>query len=189
MADSKENRRDGTSVKLFFAVLGAIVAYQLNGWMSGEPEWSTHRDEGGGFVVDVTGSVDQRVLRERLAFGEVEFQFLMFARGDVQYAVAYGDVPSAVTADSALKTAATALAEKVQGTVLSQRADTSASLAAQRVHVRAADESELQMLCLWREGRLYRLMAGGETDVEQNRADIERFFASFRPVALVGEQP
>lgn len=189
MADSKDNRRDGTSVKLFFAVLGAIVAYQLNGWMSGEPEWSAHRDERGGFVVDVAGSVDQRALRERLPFGEVEFQFLMFARGDVQYAVAYGDVPGAVSADSALKSAAASLAEKVQGAILSQRADTSAALAGQRVHIRAADESEVQMLCLWHEGRLYRLMAGGQTDVEQNRADIERFFTSFRPIASLREQP
>ncbi len=189
MADSKDNRRDGISIKLFFAVLGAIVAYQLNGWMSGEPDWRTHRDDKGGFVVDVAGSVDQRALRERLAFGEVEFQFLMFARGDVQYAVAFGDVPSAVSADSALTAAATALAEKVQGTLLLQRADTSVSFAAQRVHIRAADESELQMLCLWHEGRLYRLMAGGETDVERNRADVERFFTSFRPVSSVREQP
>ena len=180
--ESKEgsDKRDGASIKLFFIVLGMIVAYQLSDWMRGEPEWRSHTSDQGGYIVDVAGSVDQRSIKETVASQEVEFQYLMFARGDVQYALAYGDVSGEATADSLLRTAVVDMAQKVQGKIVSQRADTLAVLPAQRAQIRAGDESELHLLCLWRGGRLYRLMAGGETEIEQNSTDIERFFGSFR---------
>ena len=179
---SKEgiDKRDGASVKLFFIVLGMIVAYQLSDWMRGEPDWRSHTSDQGGYIVDVAGSVDQRSIKETVASQEVEFQYLMFARGDVQYALAYGDISGEATADSILRTAVVDMAQKVQGKIVSQRADTLVSLPARRARIRAADESELHMLYLWHDGHLYRLMAGGETDVEQSRADIEHFFRSFR---------
>ena len=148
--------------------------------MRGEPEWRSHTSDQGGYIVDVAGSVDQRSLKETVASQEVEFQYLMFAQGDVQYALAHGDVSGQVTADSILRTAIVEMAKKVQGKIVSQRADTIAVLPAQRAQIRAGDESELYLLCLWHGGRLYRLMAGGETEVEQNRTEIERFFRSFR---------
>ncbi len=175
-----EDKRDSTSVKLFFAVLGIIAAYQLSDWMRDEPAWRSYTSEDGKFVVEVTGSVDQRSLEETVSSQEVEFQYLMFAREDVQYALAHGDISAVGTTDSLLQTAVVDMAEKVQGKIVSQRADTLASLPARRARIRAADESELHMLYLWHNGRLYRLMAGGETDVEQSRADIEHFFRSFR---------
>ena len=175
-----EEKRDSTSVKLFFAVLGIIAAYQLSDWMRDEPAWRSHTSEDGTFVVEVAGSVDQRSLEETVSAQEVEFQYLMFARGDVQYALAHGDISAVGTTDSLLQKAVVDMAEKVQGKIVSQRADTLASLPARRARIRAADESELHMLYLWHDGHLYRLMAGGETDVEQSRADIEHFFRSFR---------
>jgi len=179
---SKEatDKREGASVTLFFIVLGMIVAYQLSDWMRGEPDWRSHTSDQGGYIVDVAGSVDQRSIKETVASQEVEFQYLMFARGDVQYALAYGDVSGEATADSLLRTAVVDMAQKVQGKIVSQRADTLAVLPAQRAQIRAGDESEMHLLCLWHGGRLYRLMAGGETEVEQSRTDIERFFRSFR---------
>ena len=175
-----EEKRDSTSVKLFFAVLGIIAAYQLSDWMRDEPAWRSHTSEDGTFVVEVAGSVDQRSLEETVSAQEVEFQYLMFARGDVQYALAHGDISAVGTTDSLLQKAVVDMAEKVQGKIVSQRADTLVSLPARRARIRAADESELHMLYLWHDGHLYRLMAGGETDVEQSRADIEHFFRSFR---------
>ena len=113
----------------------------------------------------------------------------MFARGDVQYALAYGDVSGEAMADSLLRTAVVDMAQKVQGKIVSQRADTLAVLPTQRAQIRAGDESELHLLFLWHGGRLYRLMAGGETEVEQSRTDIERFFRSFRLFVTGQNQP
>ena len=183
------DKREGASVKLFFIVLGMIVAYQLSDWMRGEPDWRSHTSDKGGYIVDVAGSIDKRSIKETVASQEVEFQYLMFARGDVQYALAYGDVSGEATADSLLRTAVIDMAQKVQGKIVSQRADTLAVLPAQRAQIRAGDESELHLLCLWRGERLYKLMAGGETEIEQNSADIERFFGSFRLFVIGQSQP
>jgi hypothetical protein len=179
-----ESKRDGTSIKLFFVVLGAIVAYQLSGWMRGEAEWRTYTSETGQFVVEVAGSVDQRTLQERLVQNEIEFEYLMFARGNVQYAIAYGEVANAEPTDGLLQAAVASMAEKVQGEISAQHSDTLASVPALRAQIRAADDSELHIRCLWHAGRLYRLMAGGETDEEGNRVDIEHFFSSFRPTSV-----
>ena len=119
-----EEKRDSTSVKLFFAVLGIIAAYQLSDWMRDEPAWRSHTSEDGTFVVEVAGSVDQRSLEETVSAQEVEFQYLMFARGDVQYALAHGDISAVGTTDSLLQKAVVDMAEKVQGKIVSQRADT-----------------------------------------------------------------
>ncbi|MGB0605522.1 MAG: hypothetical protein ACPGRY_11235, partial [Candidatus Latescibacterota bacterium] len=117
-----EEKRDSTSVKLFFAVLGIIAAYQLSDWMRDEPAWRSYTSEDGKFVVEVTGSVDQRSLEETVSSQEVEFQYLMFARGDVQYALAHGDISAVGTTDSLLQKAVVDMAEKVQGKIVSQRA-------------------------------------------------------------------
>lgn len=192
MADidnKEEEKRDSTSVKLFFVVLGLMVAYQLSGWLRAEPEWRSHTSDQGGFVVDVAGSVDQRSLEEVVSSQEIAFEYLMFARGDVQYALAYGNISRGGTGDSLLQAAVVDMAEKVEGKIVSQRADTLAALPVQRARILAADESELNILCLWHGGRLYRLMAGGETETEQNRMDIEHFFRSFRPLVVEKNQP
>ena len=186
MAEQGGEKRDSTSIKMFFLVLGAIVVYQLSNWMRGEPEWREFVYEPGAFAVAVAGEPAERTLSETYPFGEVEFQFLTFARGDVQYAVAYGDIPVAVSPDSALVTARRVLVEKVQGEILETSADSLYGKPAHRVQIRAADDSALFLLSVYSEGRLYELMAGGQGEDLHGSADVAHFFSSFR---LVGREP
>ncbi|MFT5087859.1 MAG: hypothetical protein ACI906_001227 [Candidatus Latescibacterota bacterium] len=183
--DKTEERgeaRDTTSIKMFFLVLGAIAAYQLSSWMRGEPEWREFEYAPGAFVAAVVGDPEELQLSEKYSFGEVEFQFLTFVRSDVQYAIAYGDIPATVTADSALVAVREVLVEKMQGEVLETSADSLAGLPARRVQISAADESSLVLLSMWSEGRLYQLMAGGEADDMDGNTDLQHFFTSFRLV-------
>ena len=122
MAREPKTKTDLLSVKLFFVVLGAIVAYNVVHWMRGEPEWEERIYEPGAFAVLTAGRPNLRKLRESLSFGEIEFQYLMFERTDVQYAVAYGDVPKAVQADSAIAARRDAILQKVKGTIVSEAA-------------------------------------------------------------------
>ena len=115
MGREPKTKTDLWSVKLFFVVLGAIVAYNVANWVRGAPEWEERTYEAGAFAVQMAGRPNLRKLREPLPFGEVEFQYLMFERADVQYAVAYGDVPEAVHADSAIAARRDAILQKVEG--------------------------------------------------------------------------
>lgn len=182
-AEERGGARDTMSIKMFFLVLGAIAAYQLSSWMRGEPEWQEYTYEPGAFVAAVVGEPDERKLSEKYPFGEVEFHFLTFARGDVQYAIAYGDIPASVTADSALVAAREGLVEKVQGEVVETSVDSLAGLPARRVQIRAGDESLLVLIGVWHEGRLYELMAGGEADDMHENVDVQHFIRSFRLLA------
>ena len=96
-----------------------------------------------------------------LSFGEVEFQYLMFERADVQYAIAYGDVPEAVQADSATAARRDAILQKVQGTILSEAAVEMDGHPARQTQIQAADESLLRLQSLQVGQRLYSLMAVG----------------------------
>ena len=99
-----------------------MSAYNVVDWMRGAPEWEERTYEPGAFTVQMAGQPNLRKLREPLSFGEVEFQYLMFERADVQYAIAYGDVPEAVHADSAIAARRDAILQKVEGTILSEAA-------------------------------------------------------------------
>ena len=182
MGREPKTKTDLWSVKLFFVVLGAIVAYHVVDWMRGEPEWEERLYEPGAFAVQTAGRPNLRKLREPLSFGEVEFQYLMFERTDVQYAIAYGDVPEAVQADSAIAARRDAILQKVEGTILSEAAVEMDGHPAWQTQIQAADESLLRMQSLQVGQRLYSLMAVGAPDAFDDPSDIERFFASFRLV-------
>ncbi len=182
MVEQSSERRDSTSIKMFFLVLGAIAIYQLSSWMRGEPEWREFAYAPGAFVVAVVGDPDERALSEKYPFGAVEFQFITFARADVQYAIAYGDIPAAISPDSALVVARQGLVEKVQGEIRETSADSLSERPALRVQIRAADESALVLLSVYDEGRLYQLMAGGKAEDLHGNADVRHFFSSFRLV-------
>ena len=180
MGREPKTKTDLLSVKLFFVVLGAIAAYNVVNWMRGEPEWEERIYEPGAFTVQVAGRPNLRKLREPLSFGEVEFQYLMFEHADVQYAVAYGDVPEAVQADSAIAARRDAILRKVKGTILSEAAVEMDGHPAWQTQIQAEDQSLLRLQSLQVGQRLYSLMAVGAPYAFDDSSDIERFFASFR---------
>lgn len=180
MGREPKTKTDLWSVKIFFVVLGAIVAYNVASWVRGAPEWEERSYEAGAFAVQMAGRPNLRKLREPLPFGEVEFQYLMFERADVQYAVAYGDVPEAVQADSAIAARRDAIVQKVEGTILSEAAVEMDGHPAWQTQIQAADQSRLRLQSLQVGQRLYSLMAVGAPSAFDDPADIERFFASFR---------
>ena len=182
MGQEPKTKTDLLSVKLFFVVLGAIAAYNVVNWVRSEPEWEERSYEPGAFTVQVAGRPNLRKLREPLSFGEVEFQYLMFERADVQYAVAYGDVPETVPADSAIAARRDAILQKVKGTILSEDAVEMDGHSAWQTQIQAEDESLLRLQCLQVGQRLYSLMAVGAPYAFDDPSDIERFFASFRLV-------
>lgn len=182
MGQVPKAKTDLLSVKLFFVVLGAIVAYHVVDWVRGSPAWEERAYEPGAFAVQVAGRPNLRKLREPLSFGEVEFQYLMFERADVQYAVAYGDVPEAVQADSAVAARRDAILHKVKGTILAEATVEMAGRPAWQTQIQAADESLLRLQSLQVGQRLYSLMAVGAPDAFDDLSDIEHFFASFRLV-------
>ena len=182
MGQEPKTKTDLLSVKLFFVVLGAIAAYNVVNWVRSEPEWEERSYEPGAFTVQVAGRPNLRKLREPLSFGEVEFQYLMFERADVQYAVAYGDVPETVPADSAIAAHRDAILQKVKGTILSEDAVEMDEHPAWQTQIQAEDQSLLRLQCLQVGQRLYSLMAVGAPYAFDDPSDIERFFASFRLV-------
>ncbi len=182
MGRAPKTKTDLSSVKLFLVVLGAIAAYNVVNWVRGAPEWEERSYEPGDFTVQVAGRPNLRKLREPLSFGEVEFQYLMFERDDVQYAVAYGDVPETVPADSAIAARRDAILRKVKGTILSEAAVEMDGHSAWQTQIQAEDESLLRLQCLQVGQRLYSLMAVGAPYAFDDPSDIERFFASFRLV-------
>ena len=106
----------------------------------------------------------------------------MFERADVQYAVAYGDVPETIPADSAIAARRDAILQKVKGTILSEDAVEMDGHSAWQTQIQAEDESLLRLQCLQVGQRLYSLMAVGAPYAFDDPSDIERFFASFRLV-------
>lgn len=182
MGRAPKTKTDLLSVKLFFLVLGAIAAYHVVNWMRGAPEWEERTYEPGAFTVQVAGQPNLRKLREQLPFGEVEFQYLMFERTDVQYAIAYGDVPETIPADSAIAARRDVILRKVKGTILSEAAVEMDEHPAWQTQIQAADQSLLRLQSLQEGQRLYSLMVVGAPYAFDDPADIERFFASFRLV-------
>mgnify|MGYP001189574732 FL=1 len=179
MGAERETKRDMFSVKLFFLVLGAIVAYNLNDWLEGEPEWERLAYDPGAFAVQTAGKPDLRKMREDLPFGTVEFQYLMFERGDVQYAIAYGDIPAGVGPDSAMAAAHDAIVAKMDGEILAAAEVDMADRSARQTRIQAADESLVQIQSLLVNRRLYNLMAGGAPYAFDANPDIMHFFSSF----------
>lgn len=180
MGAERETKRDLFSVKLFFLVLGGIFAYNLNDWLRGEPEWEQLAYAPGAFAVQTAGKPNLRKLRETLPFGEVEFQYLMFERSEVQYAIAYGEVPEDVDADSAIAASRDAMLSKMEGEILATTAVEMAGRPAQQTRIQAADESLLRLQSLQVGRRLYNLMAAGAPYVFNDNPEIERFFSSFQ---------
>ncbi len=180
MGDTRDKKKDFFSVKLFFLILGGIAAYNLIGWMSGEPEWEELAYEPGAFVAKTAGKPDLRKLREDLPFGEVEFQYLMFARNDVQYAISYGEMPVGVGADSATVSRRDRMLSKMEGEMLAEEMVEMAGHPARQTKIRASDKSLLRLQSLQLGTRLYSLMAAGAPYAFDDNPDIALFFASFR---------
>ena len=180
MGRAPKTKTDLLSVKLFFVVLGAIAAYNVVNWVRGAPEWEEQTYEAGAFTVQMAGRPNLRKLREPLPFGEIEFQYLMFEHTDVQYAVAYGDVPETVPADSAIAARRDVILHKVKGTILSEAAVEMDAHPAWQTQIQAADQSLLRLQSLQVGQRLYSLMVVGAPYAFDDPSDIERFFASFR---------
>ena len=180
MGAERETKRDLFSVKLFFLVLGGIAAYNFNGWLRGESEWEPLAYEPGAFAVQTVGKPNLRKLREMLPFGEVEFQYLMFERSEVQYAIAYGDVPEGVDAAIAIAASRDAMLRRMEGKVLAAAAVEMAGHPAQQTRIRAADESLMWLQSLQVGRRLYNLMAAGAPYAFDDNPEIGRFFSSFQ---------
>ena len=179
MGAERETKRDMLSVKFFFLVLGAIAAYNLNDWLEGEPGWERLAYEPGAFAVQTAGKPDLRKMRENLPFGEVEVQYLMFERGEVQYAIAYGDIPAGVGPDSAMAAARDAIVAKMDGEILAATEVDMADRPARQTRIQAADESLVEIQSLLVDRRLYNLMAGGAPYAFDANPEILHFFSSF----------
>ena len=180
MSNVREVKKDFFSVKLFFLILGGIAAYHINDWLRGEPEWEELGYESGGFVAQTAGKPDLRKLRETLAFGEVEFQFLMFERGDIQYAITYGDIPEFISADSAIVANRDAILRQVEGKILDEADVVLGGHPARNIRIQAADESLMQVQSTQVGQRLYSLMAAGAPYLFDDNPELLRFFSSFR---------
>jgi len=180
MSDTRDNKKDFFSAKLFFLILGGIAAYNLSNWMSSEPEWEEMAYESGAFFAKTAGKSDLRKLREDLPFGEVEFQYLMFARNDVQYAISYGEIPVGVGADSATVSRRDRMLSKMEGEMLAEEMVEMSGHPARQTKIRASDKSLLRLQSLQVGTRLYSLMAAGAPDAFDDNPDIALFFASFR---------
>ena len=180
MAEERETKRDFFSVKLFFLILGGIAAYNISGWMRGEPEWEVLAYEPGAFEVQTAGKPNLRKLHEEMPFGELAFQYLMFERKEVQYAIAYADVPAGVAADSAIAARRDMMLRKMEGKMLAETAIDMAGLPARQTKIRAADKSLLQLQSLMVGKRFYSLMAAGAPYAFDDNPDIALFFTSFK---------
>lgn len=180
MDEAGEDKKDFFSVKLFFLILGGIAAYNISGWLSSEPEWEELAYEPGAFVVQVAGKPESRKLSEDLPFGEVEFQYLMFERMKVQYAIAYGDVPAGVSADSAMTVRRDRMLRKMEGKMLAEATIEMSGHPARQTRIQASDESLLLLQSLQVGTRLYSLMAAGPPHVFADNPEIGLFFASFK---------
>ena len=180
MGRTPKTKTDLLSVKLFFVVLGAIVAYNVVDWVRGAPEWEERTYEPGAFTVQMAGRPNLRKLREQLSFGEVEFQYLMFERADVQYAIAYGDVPETLSAASTTAAHRDLRLQKTKGKLLTETTVEVAGHLGLLTQIEAADKSLLRVQSLPAGQRLYCLLAAGPPDALEDNPDIERFFSSFR---------
>jgi len=180
MGNVREVKKDFFSVKLFFLILGGIAAYNINDWLRGEPEWEELSYDSGGFVAQTAGKPDLRKLREKLAFGEVEFQFLMFERGEIQYAITYGEIPESISADSAIAANRDAILRKVEGKILDEEDVVLGGHPARKIRIQAADESLMRVQSTQVGQRLYSLMAAGAPYLFNDNPELLRFFSSFR---------
>ena len=77
---NKSHKNNTLSIKLFFSVIILIVIYQVTGLMRGPQEWREYTAQFELFILDVSGDIERRVIKESFEFGEVSFDFMMFAR-------------------------------------------------------------------------------------------------------------
>lgn len=180
MGATGDNKQDFFSVKLFFLILGGIAAYNISGWMQGEPEWEVLTYEPGAFLVQTAGKPDLRKLPEELPFGEVEFEYLMFAHNEVQYAISYGEVPAEVAADSATAARRDRMLLKAEGEILAEKMVQLSGQPARQTLIKASDKSLLQLQSLQVGTKLYSLMAAGAPSAFDDNSDVALFFASFK---------
>ena len=183
MSKARTTKTDILSVKLFLLILGGIAAYYVSSWIRGEPEWEELVYEPGAFGVQIAGKPNLRKLREEFAFGQMEFQYLMFERKEVQYAISFGDVPAGVAADSAIAANRDVMLKKMQGKILAEEAVELAGHPARQTRIRASDESLLELRSGQVGQRLYSLMAAGAPHLIDDNPDIPLFFSSFKLLA------
>ena len=180
MGHSTLKQNNSISIKLFFVVIFLVGAYQIINLLRDEPEWKTYNPENKLFTLDVSGDPNRRIVEEAFKFGTVPFEFIMFSRGNFQYAISYAEIPETIAGISSTELAINASKKLMQSELIKVFKDSISSVSGQRVIIEASDGSELVQLIAWYRGYLFRLMVVGEGVTEtQSSGDIEHFFQSF----------
>ena len=180
MRVNKPQEKNTLSIKLFFGVIILIVAYQAIYFFRGEPDWRAYNPGNKLFTLDISGDPDRRIIEETFDFGEVSFNFIMFSRGDFQYAVSYAELPDTVSGRSIIQFAINSSRKMMQAESIKVYKDSLSNVEGQRVVIEAPDGSELVQLIAWHQGNLYRLMIVGEgVNGDEPSGDVEHFFRSF----------
>ena len=177
---NKSHKNNTLSIKLFFSVIILIVIYQVIGLMRGPQEWREYTAQFELFILDVSGDIDRRVIKESFEFGEVSFDFMMFARRNLQYAVSHAELPETISGKSVVHFAINSSKKMMQTESIKVYEDSLYKVPGQRVVIEAPDGSQLTQLMASYRGRLFRLMAVGEgVDGIRQVGDVEHFFRSF----------
>ena len=180
LRENTPKRNNSISIKLFFVVISVVSAYQLANLLRDEPEWETYSHENKLFTLDISGDLNRRIVEEAFKFGVVSFDFIMFSRGDFQYAMSYAEVPETVAGTSIIDLAIKASKKMMRSELTKVYKDSVSNVSGQRVIIEAPDGSELVQLIAWYRGYLFRLMVVGEGVTEaQSSRDVEHFFRSF----------
>jgi hypothetical protein len=181
MTAKKPQENNTLSIKLFFVVIFLILAYQALSFFRGQPEWRSYNPENKLFTLDVSGDIDRRVIEEAFQFGEVPFDFIMFSRGSVQYAVSHAELPDTISGRSIIHFAINSSKKMMQTESVEVLKDSLSHILGKRVVIEAPDGSELVQLVGWHQGNLFRLMVvGKDLSGGQSSGDVERFLRSFK---------
>ena len=152
----------------------------MTGLMRGPQEWREYTAQFELFILDVSGDIERRVIKESFEFGEVSFDFMMFARRNLQYAVSHAELPETISGKSVVHFAINSSKKMMQTESVKVYEDSLYKVPGLRVVIEAPDGSQLIQLMAWNRGRLFRLMAVGEgVDGMQQVGDVEHFFKSF----------
>ncbi len=180
MTNNTPKQNNSISIKLFFVVIFLVGAYQIINLLRGDPEWKTYNPENKLFTLDVSGDPSRRIVEEAFEFRTVSFDFIMFSRGNFQYAISYAEIPETIAGIYSTELAINASEKLMQSESIKVFKDSVSNVSGQRVIIEAPDGSELVQLIAWYRGYLFRLMVVGEGVTEtQSSGDVEHFFRSF----------
>ena len=118
MGHSNLKQNNSISIKLFFVVIFLVGAYQIINLLRDEPEWKTYNPENKLFTLDVSGDPNRRIVEEAFKFGTVPFEFIMFSRGNFQYAISYAEIPETIAGISSTELAINASKKLMQSELI-----------------------------------------------------------------------